>query len=237
MERIKREILQAVTTGVTACTGTSKCYVIIPDTGVTYNFMVGLTQDTRDVGFLDAYVTGSTDGGGTGGGGEPENLSIFSVTTGTAEQTTKWYYFSGHEATDDGISGSTITEYGSLFTQNSDFGNQNDLVCENKGEPTVKSVSFTIPVELKTGETKTFGGKFFPDFDDATVYYRAYAINENGTFYGLVKSKLLTPLTGPPLIPPDEDPPELPEVPDEPTEPTGGGNGDERISFERPALE
>jgi|AntRauMFilla1563_2_1112583.scaffolds.fasta_scaffold83324_2 hypothetical protein len=57
MERIKREILQAVTTGTTACTGTTtSCYVIIPDTGVTYQFKVGLTQDTRDMGFMDAFV-------------------------------------------------------------------------------------------------------------------------------------------------------------------------------------
>lgn len=61
MERIKREILQAVTTGTTGCTGTTEnCYVIIPDTGATYQFVIGLTQDTRDIGFLDAYLFNET---------------------------------------------------------------------------------------------------------------------------------------------------------------------------------
>jgi len=67
MERIKREILQALTTG-----RTSGGIVIIPDTSVTYHFMVGLTQDTRDVGFMDVSSTSvqpeeivySTDGEG-----------------------------------------------------------------------------------------------------------------------------------------------------------------------------
>lgn len=46
--------------GTMGCTGT--CYVIIPDTGVTYCFKILLNQITDDIGFFDAYevVTGLT---------------------------------------------------------------------------------------------------------------------------------------------------------------------------------
>jgi hypothetical protein len=57
MEIIKKTILQAVTTGTTACTGTTgTCYIIIPDPTAVYYFKIGLKQSVRDVGFLDAYV-------------------------------------------------------------------------------------------------------------------------------------------------------------------------------------
>jgi len=56
MEVLKKTILQAVTTGITACTGTTgMCYVIIPDTGVTYYMKIGLKQVGHDMGFMDAY--------------------------------------------------------------------------------------------------------------------------------------------------------------------------------------
>ena len=52
MERIKKTILQAVTTGTTV-SGTT---IIIPDLSVVYYFKIGLKQVARDIGFFDAYV-------------------------------------------------------------------------------------------------------------------------------------------------------------------------------------
>jgi len=69
MEVIKKTILQAVTTGITACTGTTgTCYVIIPDLSVTYHIKIGLIQEAIDLGFFDAfdydgYYTGVDEGG------------------------------------------------------------------------------------------------------------------------------------------------------------------------------
>lgn len=61
MEVIKKIILQAVTTGLTACTGTTGyCYIIIPDLTAVYHMKIGLKQDTLDVGFLDAYIEPET---------------------------------------------------------------------------------------------------------------------------------------------------------------------------------
>jgi len=77
MEFIQKSIYRIMTTGTTApcshrdpetgrlitgCTAMTK--YMIPDTGVTYNFMLLLTQDAINLGFLDAYllsgVTGTT---------------------------------------------------------------------------------------------------------------------------------------------------------------------------------
>lgn len=56
MEVVKKTILQAVTTGITACTGTTgDCYVIIPDLTAVYYFKVGLTAEVPDFGFFDVY--------------------------------------------------------------------------------------------------------------------------------------------------------------------------------------
>jgi hypothetical protein len=52
MEIIKKTILQALTTGTTVTGGT----IIIPDLSAMYYMKVLLKQDTRDVGFLDAYI-------------------------------------------------------------------------------------------------------------------------------------------------------------------------------------
>jgi hypothetical protein len=57
MEFIKKTILQAVTTGTT--TGCTSCYVIIPNTGATYYFKIGLIQEAYDWGFFDAYTINS----------------------------------------------------------------------------------------------------------------------------------------------------------------------------------
>ena len=55
MEKIKKTILQAVTTGITTCTNTTgTCHVIIPDTGATYQIKIGLKQTAHDMGFFDA---------------------------------------------------------------------------------------------------------------------------------------------------------------------------------------
>jgi len=58
MEKIKRTILQAVTTGLTACTAstTGFCVIIVPDLDVTYHLKFGLKQVARDLGFFDAYI-------------------------------------------------------------------------------------------------------------------------------------------------------------------------------------
>lgn len=70
MELIKKTILQAVTTGTTTgCTGS--CRIIIPNSGATYCFKIGLTQEAIDIGFFDAYV----EYGGYGYGGNDVNLS------------------------------------------------------------------------------------------------------------------------------------------------------------------
>ncbi len=63
MELIQKTVLRIMTTGTTTgCTGT--CRVIIPDTGVTYNFKLLLNQEIKNVGFFDAYplsgITGTT---------------------------------------------------------------------------------------------------------------------------------------------------------------------------------
>jgi len=52
MEIIKKTILQALTTGTTVTGGT----IIIPDSDAVYYMKIGLKQDTRDVGFLDAWI-------------------------------------------------------------------------------------------------------------------------------------------------------------------------------------
>ncbi len=57
MELIKKTVQRIMTTGVTACTGTTgNCYVLIPDLTVNYYFKIGLTAETEDIGFFDAYV-------------------------------------------------------------------------------------------------------------------------------------------------------------------------------------
>ena len=55
MEVIKKTILQAVTTGLTATTS-GYSYIIIPDLTAVYYIKIGLKQTARDIGFFDAYV-------------------------------------------------------------------------------------------------------------------------------------------------------------------------------------
>lgn len=61
MELIKKKFLQITTTGATTgCTG--NCYVIIPDTGVTYCVNFLLTQNMDDLGFFNTLVQSGTTG-------------------------------------------------------------------------------------------------------------------------------------------------------------------------------
>jgi len=53
MEFIKKKILRIMTTGTT--TGCTPCNIIIPDTGVTYNFKICLKCESHDFGFFDTY--------------------------------------------------------------------------------------------------------------------------------------------------------------------------------------
>lgn len=55
MEVIKKTVQMVMTTGTTACTS-GTCYIIIPNTGVTYYFKIGLTAEMQDIGFFDAYA-------------------------------------------------------------------------------------------------------------------------------------------------------------------------------------
>jgi hypothetical protein len=52
MEKIKKTILQAVTTGTTVTGGT----IIIPDLSVVYHLKIGLKQVGQDIGFFDAFT-------------------------------------------------------------------------------------------------------------------------------------------------------------------------------------
>jgi hypothetical protein len=203
MEVIRKTILQAVTTGATACTGTTgTCFVIIPDTTAVYNIKININSEIRDIGFLDAYTGGTIPYGGTepvGGGniGEEEEATIPTVRTGVATWTTLFYFFSGHTLLDDG--GASITEYGTLYTFSSSYGNAGQLTYENKDNPVIDELIFTS-LTLENGDT--FGGKFFTEA--GTMYYRAFAKNSEGVGYGLVKSITLPEIGG--LIREDPEP-------------------------------
>jgi len=182
MERIEREILQAVTTGVTACTGTTgTCYVIIPDTGVTYQLVVGLKQDTRDIGFMDAFVEtpSSIDDNDDeiDDDDDEESISIPTVITGTAD-------VSGTNPKGSSVeTGGLITEYGVIFTSDSSYNSENTLTYNNRiNESTVMGLINTTP------NTAPFNIPAFIAGINTLVYYRAFAKNSAGIGYGVVKS-------------------------------------------------
>lgn len=58
MEKIKKTILQALTTESVPCPSgiTGPCVIIVPDLSVVYHMKINLTAELMDVGFLDAYV-------------------------------------------------------------------------------------------------------------------------------------------------------------------------------------
>ena len=60
MELVKKKFLLATTTGAT--TGCTSCYVIIPDTGVTYSINFLLNQNMDDWGFFDTLSQSGTTG-------------------------------------------------------------------------------------------------------------------------------------------------------------------------------
>ena len=87
MEVIKKTILRMMTTGTTiGCTG--NCYVIIPNTGVTYNFKFSLTQEAQDIGFFDAYI--------------PPPLTVLTVVTSNLTFITKINAIGGGNVLADG---------------------------------------------------------------------------------------------------------------------------------------
>ena len=51
MEVLNKTVYRIMTTGTTS----GGAFVIIPNTGVTYNFKINLIQETKDVGFQDVY--------------------------------------------------------------------------------------------------------------------------------------------------------------------------------------
>lgn len=55
MEKIKKTILQALTTGTTATT-TGIHYIIIPDLNAVYCFKIGLYTSEKNIGFFDAEI-------------------------------------------------------------------------------------------------------------------------------------------------------------------------------------
>jgi hypothetical protein len=55
MEVIKKEILQAVTTGITTTTSGYE-YIIIPDLNAVYHIKIGLEQTAQDYGFFDSFI-------------------------------------------------------------------------------------------------------------------------------------------------------------------------------------
>jgi len=55
VELLKKTILRAMTTGLTATT-TGYSYIIIPDIDAVYHFKIGLTAELQDIGFFDAHV-------------------------------------------------------------------------------------------------------------------------------------------------------------------------------------
>lgn len=52
MEKIQKEILQAVTTRTTS----SGKIIIVPDLSVTYHLKIGLKQVGKDIGFFDPFI-------------------------------------------------------------------------------------------------------------------------------------------------------------------------------------
>lgn len=55
MEVIKKQVQRVMTTGTTSG-DTENSFIIIPDTGTTYNFRILLTSEANDLGFFDAHV-------------------------------------------------------------------------------------------------------------------------------------------------------------------------------------
>lgn len=190
MELLKKTILQAQTTGLTATTSSYK-YIIIPDLSVIYHMKIGLIQDTRDIGFFDAYEGGfypyEYDGEPIGG----DNLEIPpetpTVLTGTwSSGSTIFSFIANNQITTDG--GDVITELGVLYCEDAAYKTSETLTYENyQAHPTIviRNSSTIIPSTYPY----IYSRKIAVSSNIYTVlYYRAYAINSTGISYGNVKT-------------------------------------------------
>lgn len=187
MEAIKKTVLQAVTTGTTATGGT---FIIIPDLSKIYYFKISLTQEARDLGFFEAYVSGATTSFDFGGGSEddfipiqpPETPSdIPMVSTGVLNSEGFIKSVAGNVVNSDG--GSIVQEYGVLYTNDIAYNTNSTLIYANNPDFVNKTKVF---VATPLTPPKTYSSKIFPDA--GMLYFRAFAKNANGVGYGEIKS-------------------------------------------------
>lgn len=187
MEVIKKTVHQAVTTGTTVTGGT----IIIPDLSKIYYFKISLTQEARDLGFFEAYVSGTTVNVIDDAGGEfiPElppttPTGVPSVTTGTLGGSLHIRSIDNNVVNTDG--GSLLQEYGILYTRDTNYSTPTTLIYENSPDFVLKSAFFVTTVPVLP---KTYMRRIFPE--EGTVYFRAYAKNANGIGYGAVVSGII----------------------------------------------
>lgn len=187
MERLKKNILQAVTTGITACTGTTgTCYVIIPDLTAVYHMKIGLKQDTQDIGFFDAYVPIPEPGP------IPPSLDVPDVETGTGISKIRIAEITVNDNELISSGNSTITEYGTVYTSSVTNNTDSTLIIGNTDVDKESTSGSLIDNE-----------KYSNILADLIVqrkyYYRAFAINGVGTAYGAIKN--IDTGGFPPLVP------------------------------------
>lgn len=187
MEIIKKKILQALTTGVTYNVTGGTEHIIIPDVNATYYLKFSLDSQIRDIGFMDAFVSGTTavDGGDEGTEPTPE---IPIVLTGNYElvsgflNTIKVNQILAQNY-------APITEYGVLYTTSASYGNASTLTYDNYiSNPTIVRSSFSTAAvpSIPFAYSRKLSGVV-----DTTIYFRAYAVNSVGVGYGLVKSQFI----------------------------------------------
>lgn len=175
MEKIKKTILQAVTTGITACTGTTgTCYVIIPDLDAVYHLKIGLKQDAQDIGFFDAYVPTDEEGP------TPPPSDILTIKTGTAITKTNVAFIRVINNELVSSANSTIIEYGTVYTSGTTNNTDSTLII---GNTDVQKVS--INGSIVDGEL--YHDMLTDLIEHRKYYYRAFAINGNETAYGTIK--------------------------------------------------
>ena len=186
MELIQRVIKRALTTGTTeSCTGT--CRVIIPDLAAVYYFKLLLSGPKHDFGFFDPYYESEEEVEGITGGGEeepppPESFAP-AVNTGTYTIPDGTFFKTINESIIVADGYESVTEYGVLFTDDSNYNTASTLIYENASTYVTRSSTTFTP----SGIPFTFTRKIIPP-QDTTIYYRAFAINSIGIGYGLIKS-------------------------------------------------
>lgn len=172
MEKLKKTILQAVTTGITACTGTTgTCHIIIPDLTAVYHMKIGLKQEPQDIGFFD--VSGTTYI-------PPPPVDTFVVKTGIAinKPIVAYLRVVGNELILSGDS--TIVEYGTIYTSGTTNITDSTLIINNTNVQKVSIVGSIVEGELYHDlliDLKEF----------RKYYYRAFVINCDNTAYGDIK--------------------------------------------------